>query len=568
MTKIKTALFGGLLVVLLSCQTGCRQNANRTYGTLGDSAMVVSAHRIASQIGVAILKEGGNAIDAVVATQFALAVVYPRAGNIGGGGFSVVRMANGDCHTLDFREKAPSLSSRDMFLDDSGNVIPDLSMLGHLAAGVPGSVAGMWELHQKFGSLPWAALLEPSISAAKDGFYITQHEADALNEKQESFKVANKYTPWVIKESGWEQDDLVKQPDLARTLSLIRDLGRDGFYKGDVAEMITAEMKSGNGIITAQDLESYEPIWRQPLIGSYKGHKIISMPPPSSGGVALVQLLKGAEQLDITQFPHNSFEAVHLMAEVEKRVFADRAKFIGDPDFYVVPLEEITSTKYNRSRFENIQIDRFTPSSEISNGDVELIESNETTHFSVVDPMGNAVATTTTLNLNYGCKVWVKGAGFVLNNEMDDFSAKPGVPNYFGLVGAKANAIAPEKRMVSSMTPTIIEKDGQLKMVLGSPGGATIITSVFQTAIDVIDYGMTMQEAVNAKKIHHQWLPDQIKIEENSIDESIIQQLKLLGHQFEFVDKIGRNDCILIWEDGTIEGGADHTRGDDFAAGF
>lgn len=559
-----------LLVAALSssCSSSLDNKSEKEFGALGDSAMVVSAHPIATKIGLSILKKGGNAIDATIATQFALAVVYPRAGNIGGGGFAVIRLANGQTNSLDFREKAPALSSRDMFLDKEGYVIPNLSMQGHLAAGVPGSVAGMWELHKKYGSLLWAELINPSISVAKSGFTITLHEANALNEKQENFRAANNYTPWVIKDSIWKAGDFVTQQELAETLTLIRDLGRDGFYTGIVANQIVTEMKSGNGIISLTDLMNYSPIWRAPIVGFYKNHKIISMPPPSSGGVALIQLLNGAESLEISRHQHNSTTAVHLMAEVEKRVFADRAKFIGDPGFYDVPVNEIISSDYNQSRYQSISIDSFTPSSEISDGSALLIESKETTHFSIVDSKGNAVALTTTLNLNYGCKVWVKGAGFVLNNEMDDFSSKPGVPNYFGLVGAKANAIEPNKRMVSSMTPTIVEKVGKLKMVLGTPGGSTIITSVFQSILNVIDYGMTMQEAVNAKKVHHQWLPDQIKFEKDALDSVTINELTLLGHKFEETDKIGKNDCILIHENGIIEGGADYTRGDDYAEGY
>lgn len=529
--------------------------------------MVVSAHPIATKIGLSVLSKNGNAIDATVATQFALAVVYPRAGNIGGGGFAVIRLNDGKSETLDFREKAPAASNRDMYLDENGEVISGISTLGHLAAGTPGSVAGMWELHKKHGSLPWRDLIQPSIEVAMNGFAITINEAEALNEKQPDFIAANYYKPWVIKDALWNEGDSVYQPELANTLALIRDLGRDGFYKGEVAEMIVTEMEFGNGLISLKDLKNYEPIWRNPIIGTYKKHKVISMPPPSSGGIALAQLLKGAEMYQISLYEHNSVDAVNLMAELEKRVFADRSKFLGDPDFYQVPVEELISDEYCQSRFAGISKEVFTPSSVIKGGVVRA-ESMETTHFSIVDPQGNAVSLTTTLNLNYGSKVWVKGAGFVLNNEMDDFSSKPGVPNFFGLIGSEANAIQPNKRMLSSMTPTIVEYDGKLKMVLGSPGGSTIITSVFQSILNVVDYGMTMQEAVNAKKIHHQWLPDQIKMEKEALDSTTIRRLTKLGHQFQAVDKIGRNDCILIHPDGMLEGGADYTRGDDYAEGF
>ncbi|MEP4534362.1 MAG: gamma-glutamyltransferase [Cyclobacteriaceae bacterium] len=555
-------------ILLLTSSCDIPSTTERLSGTIEDSAMVVSAHPIATNIGVDILKSGGTAIDAAVAVQFALAVVYPRAGNIGGGGFAVMRFSDGKTNTLDFREKAPALAYRDMYLDESKNVIPEKSMLGHQAAGVPGSVAGMWELHQTYGSLDWKELIQPAIDVANSGFKITQNEADVLNDKQEKFREANTYSPWVLKESGWNAGDLVRQPELTSTLEAIRDLGRDGFYKGSVADKIVAEMKKGEGLISHEDLANYHPLWKDPVSGYYKGHKVISMAPPSSGGVAVLQLLQGAEMLNIAQYPHNSTEATNLMAELEKRVFADRAKFIGDPDYYDVPVDELLSAAYNTERFSSIRVDNMTPSSKIAHGPILPKESEETTHFSIVDPLGNAVALTTTLNLNYGCKVWVEGAGFVLNNEMDDFSAKPGVPNYFGLIGAKANAIAPNKRMTSSMTPTIVEKDGKLKLVLGSPGGSTIITSVYQTIQNMIDYDMTMQEAVNAKKIHHQWLPDQIKYEQDGLDSLTIMKLNKMGHNLKAVKSIGRNDCILVREDGTLEGAADHTRGDDYAAGF
>ncbi len=558
-----------LYFVIALCLVGCgieTQTKERITGVLGDSAMLVSAHPLATQAGLYILKSNGNAIDATVATQLALAVVYPRAGNIGGGGFSVVRLADGTLDALDFREKAPQMAHEKMYQDSLGNVITDLSTRGHLAAGVPGSIAGMWQLHKKYGSLPWEMLVQPAIDIAVSGHRITADEAEALNEKQEDFQLANMHTPWVIKSKGWSEGDFISQPNLAATLSYIRDKGKDGFYKGVVADQIVQEMTYGKGLISHSDLAEYEAIWRKPLTGNYRGLKVISMPPPSSGGVAVLQLLRGAELLNIGQYPHNTTNAVHLMAEVEKRVFADRAKHLGDPDFNYVPVKQLLDSEYIISRLGEISVDKTTKYSEIDGGIVPY-ESPETTHFSVVDKYGNAVSTTTTLNLNYGCKVWVKGAGFVLNNEMDDFSSKSGEPNFFGLIGGKANAIAPGKRMLSSMTPTIVEKDGQLKMVLGSPGGSTIITSVFQSVLNVVDYDMTMQEAVNAKKIHHQWLPDLIKAEKGAISESTMAELEKLGHEFDFVEKIGRNDCILIRPDGQLEGGAD-PRGDDTAAGF
>lgn len=561
--NIRSSVFIFYIALLVACE-----NAQQPpkLGTLGDSAMVVSAHPLATKVGVYILKNGGNAYDAAIATQFALAVVYPRAGNIGGGGFAVIREANGSVASLDFREKAPLSASKTMFQNDSGQVVSELSTIGHLGAGVPGSVAGMWQLHQRYGSMPWEELIQPSVDLAFEGFTITANEADALNEKQEDFKKANDWQPWVINDDGWLEGDFVKQVQLAATLSFVRDSGRNGFYKGIVADQIIDEMKRGNGMISLEDLESYEAIWREPLVGTYHGYKIISMPPPSSGGVALLQLLQGAEQVELGKHAHNSTDYVHLMSEIEKRVYADRAKHLGDPDYYDVPVSDLLSKAYNSDRFNGISTSSITPSNQIQGGDVPY-ESDQTTHFSIVDKEGNAVSITTTLNLNYGCKVWVKGAGFVLNNEMDDFSAKPGVPNFFGLIGAEANAIAPGKRMLSSMTPTIVEENNHLKAVLGSPGGATIITSVFQTILNLLDHQMTMQEAVEAKKIHHQWLPDQIKIEKGALSPDAMNELIEQGYQFYEVDKIGRNDCILVLPDGSLEGGAD-PRGDDYAEGY
>lgn len=556
---------GLALGLLLGCQPSTeKQTTNQ--GAVGDSAMIVTAHPLATQVGLSVLKAGGNVVDAAVASHFALTVVYPRAGNIGGGGFAVLRLADGTVDGLDFREKAPNAATRTMYQDENGEVNGELSTLGHLAVGVPGSVAGMWQLHQKYGTMEWSRLLQPSIDIAFEGHRITEDEANTLNEKQEDFANGNTYTPWVIKEGGWSAGDAVNQPQLAATLSFIRDSGRDGFYQGIVADQIVEEMQSGKGLITLEDLQAYQAVWRAPLITQYKEHTIIGMAPPSSGGVAVAQLLQGAEQLKLTSYPHNSVEAVHLMAELERRVFADRAEYLGDPDFTEVPVDKMISKTYNTERFSAIDITKATPSSEVSAGKI-MAESTETTHYSIVDKYGNALAVTTTLNGNYGSKVMVKGAGFFLNNEMDDFSAKPGVPNMFGLVGAEANAIAPQKRMLSSMTPTIVTTDNQLRAVVGTPGGATIITSVFQTILNILDYNMTMQDAVAAKKIHHQWLPDRILVEKGALSETDIQTLEAMGHTIEFRNKIGRTDCILVMDNGQLEGGAD-PRGDDYAEGF
>ena len=564
------------LLVLISCQpqdtanTTTSDTLKRTTGVMADSAMVVSAHPLASQIGVDILKKGGNAIDAAIGVQFALQVVFPEAGNIGGGGFAVIRMNDGTISSLDFREKAPRSADRDMYLDDEDKVIPNLSRVGHLAAGVPGSVAGMWALHQKHGSLPWADLVNPAMELSYHGYKITELGASNFNRFQELFAEVNApYTPWMVKEGGWQAGDSVIQRELAATFGQIRENGRDGFYKGIVANQIVKEMQRGGGLITHQDLERYQAVWRTPVTANYRGYEVISMPPPSSGGVALIQLLKGAAMHDIQALGHNTANTIHLMTELERRVYADRATHLGDPDFYDVPTSMLLSDDYNQQRFGSISMELKTASQEIKEGAVDIIESTETTHFSVVDKEGNAVSITTTLNGYYGCKVVVTGAGFFLNNEMDDFSAKPGVPNMFGLVGAEANAIAPEKRMLSSMTPTIVAKDGQLFMVNGTPGGSTIITSVFQTIMNVIDHDMTMQESVNAARIHSQWLPDSIYIEPNALTKAVRDGLAEKGHGISSRERsMGKIDAILVNPDGTLEGAADVKRGDDTAIGY
>lgn len=531
------------------------------------NGMVVSASAEASEVGLNILKKGGNAVDAAVAVQFALAVVYPNAGNLGGGGFMVYRSAAGEINALDFREKAAALASRDMYLDSVGNPVADRSLYGHLAAGVPGSVAGMAEAHQKYGKLKWEELVAPAVKLARDGFKISARTARELNRLRESFVKYNPAGTALIKDGDWGEGDLLVQPELANTLGQIRDKGAAGFYKGSVADSIVAEMRRGGGIISLEDLKNYKAVWRKPVTGNYKAYKIITMPPPSSGGIALLQLLKAVEPFPLKRWGLNADSTVQIMVEAERRVYADRAEYLGDPDFYKVPQTALLSDTYIKQRMADFKWDKAGLSSEIKAGVLNGQEHEETTHFSIVDRDGNAVSLTTTLNGSYGSAVMVKGAGFLLNNEMDDFSVKPGSPNMYGLVGGEANAIAPGKRMLSSMTPTIIEKGGQLFMVIGTPGGSTIITSVFQTILNVIEFDQKMQPAVAARKFHHQWLPDTVFVEKGALDS--LTRLKLSGKGYQIVERgdIGRVDAILKTKWGYYLGGAD-PRGDDTALGW
>jgi gamma-glutamyltranspeptidase / glutathione hydrolase len=534
------------------------------------SGMVASAHPEASKVGVEILKRGGNAIDAAVATNFALAVVHPAAGNVGGGGFLVYRNKKGKTFSLDYREKAPEKASRDMYLDSLGNVIQGLSWNGHLASGTPGTVAGMETMHKRLGKLPWKELIQPAIELAEKGVKLTKKEAMGLNRIKNDLLKYNAGKSYFLKPDGseWQEGELLIQKDLAQTLQRIQSQGRDGFYRGETARLLLEEMKKGNGIITQTDLDNYKAVWRDALVGDYKGHKIISMPPPSSGGVALLQLLKMVEDYPLKRWGWHTDSSAQVMIEAERRAFADRAKWLGDPDFVKVPVSELVSDEYLQNRWKSFNFNKATASKDLQGGVIPAYESMETTHFSVVDKDGNAVSITTTLNNSYGSKVMVGGAGFLMNDEMDDFSVKPGHPNSYGLVGTEANSIRPNKRMLSSMTPTIVEKDGKLLMVVGTPGGSTIITSVFQVILNVIEHDMNMQEAVDALRFHHQWLPDRTVFEQGGFSEKVVQKLQEKGYILEMQkNTIGRMDCIRIRPDGKLEGGSD-VRGDNTSIGY
>ncbi|AFI04656.1 gamma-glutamyltransferase [Helicobacter cetorum] len=524
--------------------------------------LALSSHPLASQVGQKVLEEGGNAIDAAVAVGFALAVVHPAAGNIGGGGFAVIHLANGENITLDFREKAPLKATRDMFLDKQGNVIPKLSEDGYLAAGVPGTVAGMEAMLKKYGTKKLSRLIDPAIKLAEHGYTISQRQAETLKEAHERFNKYASSKKYFFKKGhhDYQEGDLFIQRDLAKTLTQIKLQGAKGFYRGHTAELIEKDMKKNGGIITKEDLANYKVKWRKPVVGTYRGYKIISMSPPSSGGTHLIEILNVMENADLSTQGFGSSKNIHIAAEAMRQAYADRSVYMGDPDFVQVPVEKLTSKAYAKKIFESIQPDTVTPSAKIKPGFNQLHEGNNTTHYSVVDKWGNAVSVTYTINASYGSAAAIDGAGFLLNNEMDDFSIKPGNPNLYGLVGGDANAIEANKRPLSSMSPTIVLKNNKVFMVVGSPGGARIITTVLQVISNVIDYNMNISEAVSAPRFHMQWLPDELRIEKYGMPSDVKDNLTKMGYQIVTKPVMGDVNAILIKPKGRVFYGATDPR--------
>lgn len=556
-----------LLVFFLYTYGNYAQTTKPVMGTIAKSAMVVSAKSEASAIGLQIIKEGGNAFDAMVATELALAVCYPSAGNIGGGGFMVYRLADGKKGSLDYREKAPSQATADLFLDENMDVIEQKSTQSAFAVGVPGTIAGLFEAHQKFGKLPITQIIAPVIKLAEKGFVLTKKEAKKLDHYRKVLSKVNGSKSLYSLE--YKAQDTIKNPAFAKTLQRISENGSSEFYEGQTGQIISKYIADRGGILSLEDFKNYKAVWRAPLTFKYNDLEITSMAPPSSGGVTMGQIFKMIQPYGLKKLGFHTPEAIQVITEAERRAYADRNYFLGDPDFVDNPIDLLFDETYLYGRMNSFSWEKATPSSEIREGTIPYKESTETTHYSIVDSFGNAVAVTTTLNDNFGSKLFIDELGIFLNNEMDDFSIKPGVPNTYGLVGNKANSVGPNKRMLSSMSPTIVEKDNKLSMVVGTPGGSTIITTVLQVILNVYEYDMGMQEAVNTPRFHHQWLPDEVVFEPNGFDSKTLQLLKQKGYQIQEKNNaiIGKVDAILVLPDGRLEGGAD-PRGDDSAKGF
>ncbi|MEJ1995698.1 MAG: gamma-glutamyltransferase [Limibacillus sp.] len=551
------AAFAVLTLFLLPQIAAAQEQAilsylDRFHPVRAQNGMVATQEAIASEVGLSILQQGGNAVDAAVAIGFALAVTLPRAGNLGGGGFMIIHDAEtGETVALDYREMAPAAASRDMYLAEDGAVDPTASRFSHRASGVPGTVAGLLAALERYGSLPRGAVIEPAIALAEEGFEVSQALSDSLkaSEGRLSLFPAAREVFFKGEDDYYEPGDILRQPDLARSLRLIVEAGPSAFYQGPIAVKIAEEMERNGGLITLEDLEAYRPVFREPVKGSYRGYDIASMPPPSSGGAHLIQILNLLEDYPLAEMGHNSALSVHIMAEAMRLAYADRSLHLGDSDFVPVPLSGLTSKAYADELRPKIDSYRATPSSQVNPGNPAPYESNQTTHFSVMDAKGNAVANTYTINFSYGSGIMAEGTGILLNNEMDDFSAKPGVPNAYGLIGGEANAIEAGKRPLSSMTPTIVFKEGEPFLVTGSPGGSRIITTTLQIILNVVDHGMNIAEATAAPRVHHQWLPDELRVEEGMSPDTLAL-LRARGHEIAVKNAMGSTQSILKTEEG------------------
>ncbi|MCQ0091100.1 gamma-glutamyltransferase [Roseovarius sp. M141] len=575
MKKTLALLAGSALALIpvasLAQEAAIYSGMDRIHPAWAENGMVVAQEQIAAEVGRDILAAGGNAADAGVAVAFALAVTLPRAGNLGGGGFMIVHDADsGETKAIDYREIAPMSADRDMFLDDEGNADSQKSRFSGLATGVPGTVAGMQMVLEKYGTMTLAEVIAPAIELARDGIVVTADLADSLIGLEQRLKAWPSSEAIFYKEGGafFEPGDTIVQADLAATLQLIADQGPDGFYTGETAQAIVDAVSASGGRITMEDMAAYEAVSRDPVSGTYRGYEIVSMPPPSSGGIHIVQILNTLEEYPISFLGHNSAETIHLMAEAMKRAYADRSEYLGDPEFYDVPQAELISKEYAADTRDGISRSRATPSDQIKPADLTPYESDQTTHFSIVDKDGNAVSNTYTINFSYGSGMVADGTGVLMNNEMDDFAAKPGVMNAYGLIGGDANAVEPGKRPLSSMSPTIVMKDGEVFMVTGSPGGSRIITTVLQIIMNVVDHGMNVAEATVAPRIHHQWLPEVLRVEEG-ISADTVAALEAKGHVVEVMDTMGSAQSIVVDGDaGLLLGGADTRQTSSAARGY